>query len=306
MFMSDTGGVSSIRFLAGNLFLTAALAFFPNAAFSSGRPAHSLDFKPPLKDMQSIEGELVWLQGALLSGNPAAYRNPSGPVAAYEQGLLDGEGQLWTFLDTPRGRELRYNPDLRGQSITVRGWQYAKSKILDIHDWSAAGHLVRIQDQYDLPDKIPWDPEGAERIESIAPIPLIRLDQKILGEDLWLTEEGEDLGLGAVETTAFDQASGGDLDLGQLVREWEESTKETGAEAGETPSVPTHDPLTKRNLESTGEPMPAGSGTSKEEIPISADRALPLSRGEGRPLTRPEDFYDDLQNELIDEISPAQ
>ena len=105
--------------------LCALIALLTATSHLWAQPASKLgptarDLEPPVQDLETLKGEIVWLQAVLLRGDPTPYRDPRMPLAAYEQGILDEEGKMWTILDTPKGRELRYNPDLRGQRIEVR------------------------------------------------------------------------------------------------------------------------------------------------------------------------------------------
>lgn len=286
------------------------LAFLLALPAPGQRPASSNDLQFPEQDLDAMEGEIVWLQGAILRGSPQKYRNPQGPLAAYEQGILDENGTLWTFLDTPEGRELRYNPDLRGKKMKIRGWFYPQSKIIEVKEWQAGKHKVRINEEYEPPEKLPFDPVHAETIESIPPIPLQPIEDSILKGDLWLQGEGYDLGLHSGGKIG---AASPSLDTLQLKKLLDDLDKELGRrgihpttqEVQSSPSpalpvVPFIKPATSESLNPIVVPSPTEVTVPKPPP------GPPLLDEEGHPVTRPEDFDEALHRELIQQIVPQK
>lgn len=270
------------------------------AAVVAQRTPTSSDLKPPIEDLSEIEGEIVWLQGAILRGSPAPYRNPSGPLAAYEQGLLDDEGQLWTMLDNPEGRELRYNPDLRGKKVKIRGWFHAKSYILEVYQWFVGNHPVRADAGFEPPEKKPFNPSMAELIETIPPIPLEPIPGMVLKDDLWLLEEGLDLGIRQSGPPAPTAPTEEAERLKRLIEDID-----AGPEPLSDPSaIPEEPPL------SMPAPRPEPQGFTPD-VPVAPPPprptpvpAPPLLNDQGQPLTTPDEFDEALQRELIQQIKP--
>jgi hypothetical protein len=272
------------------------------------------DLQLPDQDLQEIQGEVVWLQGAIYRGSPQPYRDTGQPLAAYEQGILDETGQLWTILDTPKGRELRYNPDLRGKRINIKGWLHSRSRILDIKDWKTGKHQVRADEEYEPPPKLPFDPFKAETIESIPPIPLKQVDDEEISQDLWLMEEGYDLGvkrspakIKSGSPTAESKEIKRLLDTldqnlkKQLLPPTNETLKGSSPIAipGATPTL---------NLPSAIQEEPALPSTGRKigEVVLPPPPPAPLTDDQGQPLTNPEDFDKILQKELIQQIAPKK
>jgi hypothetical protein len=284
-------------------------AFLP--ASSAQRPPGSQDFKPPAQDLKDLEGEVVWLQGAILHGSPAPYRNPAGPLAAYEQGLLDEEGQLWTLLDTPRGRELRYNPDLRGKRIKVKGWLYPKSHIIEVQEWKSGKHKVRADEGYEAPERLPFNPLHAETIETIPPIQIETLDSSILKDDLWKMGEGYDLGIQLEGSSSPSSSLPETSQLKQMLDDLEQKAGEAMRGKMNPPAQESGTNLqsaTGTSIHSPEEPrkatLPPPSQPPKESI--KRPPSPPVLNEQGKPLTRPDEFDSALQKELIDQIAPQK
>lgn len=276
------------------------------------RTPSAQDFAFPKQDTEEKEGEVVWLQGAILRGNPAPYRNPKEPLAAYENGLLDDQGELWTFLDTPKGRELRYNPDLRGKRVYVDGWIYAKSHILEVESWRVGKHKVRTIEEFEPPEKLPFDPNRAETIESIPPIPLQKIDDGSLLQDLWLLEEGYDTGIRenrAVGSATETNRAGG---IDRLLDNLEKSLKlkSSGSQAGAAPQPPTQSaPESMENEKSAPSPSTGPPKEPSVEPGEQGPGTPPTTQGASprqAPVSSPEEFDAVLQKELIDQISPGK
>ena len=269
-------------------------------------PVTEEDFKLPLQDLEELEGEVVWLQGALTKGDPTPYRNPIGPVAAYEQGLLDDGKELWTFLDNPKGRELRYNPELRGQRIIVKGWKYPQSKILEVYTWEdKSRHPVRMDEEYPEPERIPFDRERAERITSIKPVEAARVSEKLIDKTNWELGEGKVLSLdptvssaSLVPTLEAEQVRNL-LHMDKLAPATEERIL----------------PATKEMPPNPQEPVGAEKGVRAEGGGVAPSTSTPPSRKiqeplpplelkpkgqEGEPLVTPEEFDRALQRSLVE------
>lgn len=280
------------------------------------RTPDSDDLQFPEQDTEILEGEVVWLQGAILRGNPQAYRNPEGPLAAYEQGILDASGQLWTILDTPEGREMRYNPDLRGKRLKVRGWLHPQSKIVEVKEWRVGKHKVRVDEDYEPPKKLPFDPTKAETIESLPPLPLRQIEPKTLDEDLWMQGEGYDLGLKSGSKVGSASPTAQSMQLKKLLDELDKELGKRGIPAA-TPEVTAPSsrspepsaPVKQATGESRISPQaPAHSNRPPRMEPPAPKRppGPPLTDEEGNPVTRPEDFDEALRRELIQEITPKK
>ncbi len=278
------------------------------------RAATSDDLQFPEQDVDIMEGEIVWLQGAILHGSPQPYRNPQGPLAAYEQGILNESGELWTFLDTPKGRELRYNPDLRGQRLKVRGWLHRQSKIIEVKEWRSGKHKVRNDDVYEPPPKLPFDPTKAETIESLPPLPLQPLEDSLLQGDLWLQGEGYDLGLQAPGKVGSASPSAESVQLKKLLDELDKELGKRGIPQASA-EVKTPPPVTPKVAPKAAPPVKSATGeapahpkmkTQSEPAAPKPPPGPPLIDEEGHPVTRPEDFDEALRRELIQEISPQK
>ena len=274
------------------------------------RPATSNDLKFPEQEIETMEGEIVWLQGAILGGNPQQYRNPQGPLAAYEQGILDENGALWTVLDTPEGRELRYNPDLRGKKMKIRGWFHPQSRIIEVKEWQAGKHKVRINEDYEPPERLPFDPVHAETIESIPPIPLQPIEENILKGDLWLQGEGYDLGLHSGGKLGPDSPTVDSLQLKKLLDELDKELGRRGIPPAtkEIQTPPSRVlPMAPIVKPATGNSMIPIMVPSPTEVTVpKPPPGPPLLDEEGHPVTRPEDFDEALHRELIQQIVPQK
>jgi hypothetical protein len=276
----------------------------------SGSPARRVtdqDFKLPLQDLEELEGEVVWLQGALSKGDPIPYRNPIGPVAAYEQGLLDDNQELWTFLDNPKGRELRYNPDLRGQRIVVKGWQYEKSKILEVYSWEDRhSHPVRLNEEFPEPERIPFDPEKAESIEVRSPVRVMSVSRELTDRSLWETGEGTVLQIDPNQVGPLLKSSTAEGQMDRLL----------GAEVPASASPVAAPPAVEPSPSEPAAPEKPGNKDTEDSVPrpetprpperkpSPADRPSPIEPVQpsigGEPLTTPEEFDEALEESLIE------
>ncbi len=283
-----------------------ATLILANLAASQAQPPRTpgaKDFAFPKQDLEETEGEVVWLQGAILRGNPAPYRNPREPLAAYENGLLDDQGELWTFLDTPKGRELRYSPDLRGKRVYVDGWIHPKSRLLEVESWRVGKHKVRTQEEFEPPEKLPFNPNRAETIESIPPIPLLKVEENSLLQDLWLLEEGYDTGIransGGGATSGTNPSDGIDRFLDDLQKNL--NPKSGGSANNQEPqpeSTPTAAPPQTEKPTEVPPPKPLSEAPNETSAP-------PGPAPKGEPVNSPEEFDAALQKELIEQISPG-
>lgn len=271
---------------------------------STGTPPTARDLEPPRQDLETLEGEVVWLQAALLRGDPTPYRDPRMPLAAYEQGILDEEGRMWTILDTPKGRELRYNPDLRGQRIKVKGWLYPESKIINVQTWGdSQAHPVRVNESYPQPKKIPFDPSKAEPIETIKPVAPETLQPDLLDNSLWKIQEGTDLGRIGPATPTLQI-----LDTQDSAR-FHEILQESGLlpapAEGIQKSQESLGQGTSKEIreEISGIPLQATSSPAVPKLPTPAPSLSPQTKilnEEGEPLARPEEFDEALQKSLFE------
>lgn len=284
------------------MLMVSGFAFACLTGAWAQRVPQESDLEPPLSDLYPLEGEVVWLQGAIQRGNPAPYRNPDTPLAAYEQGILDETGQIWVVLDTPRGREIRYNPDLRGKMVKLLGWIYPKSHLFEVKDWQIGKHKVRIQEEYEAPPKLPFKPEQAETIEAIPPISLKRIDEGLLNQDLWMQGEGLDVHSG----------NGAQLKDASATIETESIQKlldDLNKGLNRLPGAATA-PATLKSASGDLWSVPSGSVNPIQKVlPLptpSRTLAPPLTNEQGQPLTRPEEFDAILQKELIQQIAPQK
>jgi len=284
------------------IFLVSVFAIAGMNEIQAQRIPQEADLEPPLADLYPLEGEVVWLQGAIKRGNPAPYRNPDSPLAAYEQGILDETGQLWVVLDTPKGREIRYNPDLRGKMVKLLGWIYPDSRIFEVKEWQMGKHKVRIQEGYEAPPRVPFNPEQAETIESIPPVSLKPIDESLLNQDLWMQGEGLDIhsrngkqpqDVGVSSESESIQKLLDDLNKG-LNRVPQPATASGGLKSATGQILPV--PADKAHLFPQAVPQPTPGRTL----------APPLTNEQGQPLTRPEEFDAILQKELIQQIVPQK
>jgi hypothetical protein len=256
------------------------------------------DLKFPLKDLEEIPGEVVWIQGAVLRGDPRVYRNPHGPVAAYEQGLLDEEGMVWTFLDTPHGRELRYNPELRGQQVEIRGWAYPQTRIIEVHSWQDSNrHPVRVREDFPEPEKIPFDPTKAERIETIRPAAPSKISPDLLDRGMWEIQEGMRIDTTGEALPTPIPLSPGAEELNRLLEEDPPADREPPDQ--EPPNVAPQPlpealpPSLPGQTNVTPPPPPPGRGLPPSPQPR-------ILNPEGQPLASPEEFDAALQKALLE------
>lgn len=283
------------------LLITATPIAWSQPGIGSYAPT-ARDLEPPIQDLETLEGEIVWLQAVLLRGDPTPYRDPRVPLAAYEQGILDEEGRMWTILDTPKGREIRYNPELRGQRIELAGWLFPESRIVNVHNWADIhSHPVRLDENFPEPEKIPFDPSKANPIETIKPTAPILIEPDLLDNSLWKIQEGTDLGMtvpaAPPEAPLAAEGSGRFQEILQ-----EEGLLPTPTEDSDpTAAEPEMEPF-EMNIES---PSPFESGSTKAPVP-PAPPAPPtglqskILNEQGEPLARPEEFDEALQRSLFE------
>ena len=273
----------------------------------SPRRVTDQDFKLPLQDLEELEGEVVWLQGALSKGDPIPYRNPIGPVAAYEQGLLDDNQELWTFLDNPTGRELRYNPELRGQRIVVKGWQYEKSKILEVYSWEDRNsHPVRVNEEFPEPERVPFDPEKAESIEVRSPVRVKSVSSELVDKSLWETGEGTVLQIdpGGFLPSLQPRAGEGQMErlLGEEVPALAPPVVTPPSEES-APSQPAPTEIPVDESEDSSQLSPETSPPAEPQ-PLPADRPSTREPSQGSagsdPLATPEELDEALEESLIE------
>ena len=280
--------------------LSLSTSAWGQARYGTARPVER-DLEPPRQDLTTLEGEIVWVQATLLRGDPTPYRDPQIPLATYEQGILDDEGNLWTILDTPNGRELRYNPELRGQRVELEGWLYSDAKIINVKSWGdSQSHPVRVDEDYPEPERIPFDADKAERIESIKPTApkSIRID--LMDKSLWRIQEGTDLG----DTSG---PPGVQVPESEGSGRFQEILQDEGLLPSATEEIP-------EGEESSGDGLPddpaagssSGGSASFQPPPKIPTPGQPTNlqskilNERGEPLARPEEFDDALQESLFE------
>ena len=284
----------------------------PPVYSQSGTPGFTptdQDFEFPLQDLDEIKGEIIWLQGGLKRGDPSPYQNPLVPLATYEQGLLDRDGKLWTFLDTPKGRELRYNKQLRGKVVVVKGWLYDKSQIIEVYSWKdSQSHPVRLDVEFPNPLRVPFEPEKAETIEPIPPVSPEVPGKDLIGEDMWKKREGLDL-----LHSEFDSpiplptpSQEGDR-LRQFIQESQkENSESSGGEIENGSSSNTTNPDSSSGIERidlrTHENVPQHSpettvpGSATTQNSRNSERS-PLQKG----ITDPKEMFDASRKALLEQ-----
>jgi len=257
------------------------------------------DFEFPLQDLEEMKGEVIWLQGGLKRGDPSPYQNPHLPLAAYEQGLLDREGNLWTFLDNPKGRELRYNKLLRGKVIEVKGWFYDRTQIIEVYSWKdSQSHPVRLDVNFPEPIKVPFESDKAETIEPIPPVNPEIPRKETIGEDMWKQKEGLELIDGDIEDSLPVPESTQDADL--LQRFLEES------ELGEPPQTEANEPapmVQPEQIDLRTEPSDVES-SPMPPLPRVYEKLGPNTQGGERireGITDPEEMFDASRKALLEQ-----
>lgn len=292
------------------LALLAAASFLPagwGQTSTSGYTPSEGDFEFPIQDLRELKGEIIWLQGGLKRGDVTPYRNPLVPLASYEQGLLDAEGNLWTFLDNPKGRELRYNKLLRGKSVAVKGWLYDRTQIVEVYSWSdAQSHPVRSDTGYPEPIKVPFNPYVAETIEPIPPVTPEFPADDLLGEDMWKIREGLELldgseGLPNLSPEASEE--------GDRLRQFIEESMNPEAPASPSSPAPTQpgpegippveatpdrvDLRLQDEVRSAAPALPPGTSPPPADVET-------VNEGIERGLTDPEEMFDASRRALLE------
>ncbi|MCB9783960.1 MAG: hypothetical protein H6751_13425 [Candidatus Omnitrophica bacterium] len=307
--------MKSLSKLVLGAFLGVLFALTSHPTWGQGTPGYSpsaQDFEFPLQDLDEIKGEIIWLQGGLKRGDPTPYQNPLVPLAAYEQGLLDRDGNLWTFLDNPKGRELRYNKQLRGKEVTVKGWLYDKTQIVEVYSWrDSQAHPVRLDMEYPEPVKVPFEPDKAETIEPIPPVNPEVPGKGMIGEDMWKQKEGLDLIEGKEVAPPSLPDSGQEADLlkrfldetgsGEVVPKMEDSTENGGQSAIERNSI--------EGSQTPGEQIRNQRGADGGSLLPPLPNARPNSSSDDRTgtnrikegITDPEKIFEESRRALLEQ-----
>ncbi len=292
--------------LVGLIAVSALFWVVPTCAQSPGYSPSDLDFELPLQDLDELEGEIIWLQGGLKRGDPSPYRNPRVPLAAYEQGLLDRDGSLWTFLDNPKGRELRYNKKLRGKGVSIKGWLYDKTQIIEVYSWEdSQSHPVRPDAAYPEPFKVPFQSEVAATIEPIPPVTPEIPGKEMIGEDMWKQKEGLELMDGQPEQALPLLESGENGDLLKRFLEANEidedraidiQTETTDTEVEERNGGPDQIDLRAGSTQLNGS-APSSLWDSTTPSDVNPSGNIRIEEG----LTDPEEMFDASRKALLEQ-----
>ena len=86
--------------------------------------------KRALADRAEIQGTLVCV-GCHLE-NEVGAESQCTLHSRHAQGLLAGDGLVFTLLDNAKGHLVRTNEKLRGRNLKLFGWRYPKTQIIEV------------------------------------------------------------------------------------------------------------------------------------------------------------------------------
>lgn len=99
------------------------------AAFLAIGAAQEKQEKRQMKDRVWMEGKIVCI-GCTLAKEFGVDAQCTRH-AKHAQGLLDGEGTLWTFVDNARGHCVITERKFREKTVRVHGWKYPKHRYIE-------------------------------------------------------------------------------------------------------------------------------------------------------------------------------
>lgn len=83
------------------------------------------------KDRKEFVGKIVCV-GCTLENQAGGADAQCTLHAKHAQGLLVGDGTLWSFVDNAKGHLVIMNPKLRGKDVKVLGWNFPKAQYVEV------------------------------------------------------------------------------------------------------------------------------------------------------------------------------
>jgi hypothetical protein len=109
-----------------HVFLALAVAVFVGGLARADDPPVE---RRQNKDRIEVPGTFVGI-GEFLESKGANAQDSLHTRGAL--GLLDADGQLWSFVDNAKGHTVITNADRKGEEVKVLGWKYPGTRFLEI------------------------------------------------------------------------------------------------------------------------------------------------------------------------------